>query len=90
MSFVSLLGWQLRNIDTRYNGQAAAMRSSQGLMNMLQDPLKYSPEQTLQMEKQLMFQGLIGRTMAKAAEAQEESVQKMLDQSIKRTFNYLA
>ncbi|OGH98113.1 MAG: hypothetical protein A2287_02180 [Candidatus Melainabacteria bacterium RIFOXYA12_FULL_32_12] len=90
MSFVSLLGWQLRNIDTRYNGQAAAMNARQGMMNMLQNPHKYSPEQTLQMEKQLMFRGLIGQTMAKAAEAQEDGTQKMLNKAIERSFNYLA
>lgn len=90
MSLVSLLGWQLRNIDTRYNSQANVMNSNQQLMNMLRNPMQYSPEETLKREKQLTFTSLTHQTLAKCAAAQEDGVQKMLDENIKRSFSYLA
>ena len=90
MSFVSLLSWQLQNINNMYRGQAMFMGSSNNLMKMLENPLKYSPEQALKQEQQYMQNSLIGQTMYKAAVVQQEGVQKMLDESIKRSFSYFA
>ena len=66
------------------------MGSSNNLMTMLENPLKYSPEQALKQEQQYMQNSLIGQTMYKAAVVQQEGVQKMLDESIKRSFSYFA
>lgn len=86
---VNLMG-QLNAINTRYAGQAAFMGANQQTMNMLSNPLQYSPKQALETERRLMMQSFTGRTMAKYADAWQEYLERKEKKEEERKLNLIA
>jgi len=76
--------------NSSFDSKANILSGNNRMMGMLANPGGCSPQQAMNMEKQITANSIQNQTMSKFCDAQKEGLDKQIDKDIKRSMNYFA